>query len=445
MQEQKHKSGSQFDDPLSHLRLDESITTKFTGYDELETESNITALIHNNNSVQSVSAGEGCWVITDKSPFFIVGGGQVPDHGWLLMQTIKVPIQEVRFIGNAIATQVITPVTIHVGDTIRSDVDATRRNDAMKNHTATHLLQAALIQLLGKQVKQSGSFVHPDYLRFDFTYHKSLTGDEIKKIEDWVNKKIRNNIPISITYTTLKDARTRGALAFFGDKYNPEDVRLVEVGDFSAELCGGTHVNATGEIGTFKIIEVTALSAGHRRIVAVTGPRALKLFQETFKIIKQLRQEFKVTDEHILESVNKQKEQLKKEQLKTKQFKKQVLHYLIPTWMNRIEYVGDIPFLFLSIEDMNHSELRDITMQLAKEQPGFYFLTSNQNGRTLFYTYCPKQFHTVINISLFADWLKKKYGLKGGIGDDQIQGGGPPFDIHLKNNIIQWIRAQATS
>src|SRR5579872_5491370 len=207
--------------------------------------------------------GSTCYVITRKSPFFIVGGGQVPDQGWLVINGMQTPLLSVRFINNVIAAEIKAPTALAVGDTVTAHVDAVWRTNAMKNHTATHLLQAALMTVCGKQIKQSGSLVHPDYLRFDFTYHENLTQAQITQIENVVNEKIRADICVDVQYMPLTKALEQGALAFFGDKYKPEQVRMVGIDEFSKELCGGTHVKTTGAIGAFKIIEVTALSAGH--------------------------------------------------------------------------------------------------------------------------------------------------------------------------------------
>jgi len=251
---------------------------------------------------------------------------------------LQAAISQVRFIGQAIAAHIITPKKIALGDQVLSRVDKVWRINAMKNHTATHLLQAALITLFGKQIQQSGSLVHPDYLRFDFTYHSQLSAEDIKRVEDLVNEKIRQNILVNIEYCNLKDAQKKGALAFFGEKYKPESVRMVQVDDFSVELCGGTHVTATGDIGTFKITESTALSAGHRRIVAVTGPGAIKLFQESFAIVKGLSQDYKVKREEVLDTVAKQKDQLKAVQQDIKQLKRQLILLQIPMWQELIDY-----------------------------------------------------------------------------------------------------------
>jgi alanyl-tRNA synthetase len=174
----------------------------------------------------------------------------------------------------------------------------------------------------------------------------------------------------------MKEAVKRGALAFFGDKYNPDSVRMIEIPHFSTELCGGTHVPSTGVIGTFKITDVTALSAGHRRITAVTGPGAIALFQECFDTVKTLSQEFKVKRDEVLDAVNKQQEHLKHLQTHLKQLKKKLLNTSIPTWQQQIELINDLPFLCLSVDDATNEDLKDVVTQLMARRPGFYCVTT---------------------------------------------------------------------
>jgi len=441
MSQQQEQSGKKTTDELGHVDLDVGITTTFTGYEELETASEVIALIHNNKAVDFVPAGKTCWVLTKKSPFFIVGGGQVPDNGWLVFDKHKTPLLTVRYINNAIGAQIKAPVDIKIGSSVTSIVNEELRTNAMKNHTATHMLQSALISLFGKQIKQSGSLVHPDYLRFDFSYHENLKPEDIKKVEDLVNEKIRENLQLTIEYTSLKDALSRGALAFFGDKYKPEEVRLVDIPNFSAELCGGTHVPATGVIGAFKITDVTALSAGHRRIFAVTGPRATQLFQQSFNTVKNLSHEFKVKREEVLQTVIKQKEAIKELQTQIKQLKKQTWKANLPLWEQKIETVGTIPFLFLALEDYANDELREITSHLATKKPGFYFLISSTDSRSIFLASVSSKIETAVNLKNFGTWLKDEVGLRGGGSKNTLQGGGGKFDAKLGDKIRTWVTA----
>jgi alanyl-tRNA synthetase len=442
MQQQQEQSGKKMTDVLSHLDLGSDIKTEFTGYQELETDSEVIALVHDNELVDSVSKGQTCYVITRKSPFFIVGGGQVPDHGWLIIKDHKAELENVRFINTAISAYITAPVDIKVGDKITSIVDETWRTNAMKNHTATHLLQAALIQLFGAHIKQAGSLVHPDYLRFDFSYHENLTPEDIKKVEELVNEKIRENIPVDVVYTTLKDALSKGALAFFGDKYKPEDVRMIKVDEFSVELCGGTHVPRTGAIGTFKITDVTALSAGHRRIVAVTGPRATELFHDTFDTVKQLSQEFKVKREEVLSTIEKFKEQTKELQTHIKQLRTQLWQTQIPVWLQHVEDINGMPFLFLDLKNFAVDELRDIAHTLNQNRPGFYFVISQLDGRSLFFAELASPYTNTLDLKKFGAWLKDEHGMKGGGKKNSLQGGGGKFDTKLKDSITEWLKSQ---
>jgi len=263
---------------------------------------------------------------------------------------------------------------------------------------------------------------------------------QIKQVEDLVNEKIMENIPVDTKTTTYKEATDQGVIAFFGDKYNPEDVRIVEVPGFSAELCGGTHVASTGDIGPFKITEMTALSAGHRRIFAVTGPEAVKLFQDSFNTVKKLSQEFKVQKEDVLGMVEKQKEQLKKLQSKIKQLKKESLKSNLATWATSTKEINSIPFLFLQLEDYANDQMREIVATLSDKTPGFYFLISSINGKNLFLATVSKEFMKQIDLKKFAAFLKEKHNLRGGGSATTIQGGAPTIDKKLQESIIAWLK-----
>ncbi len=441
MARQKEQSGKKVEDPLDHLELPENIQSEFTGYQELETTSQIVALVQNDALVNSARAGSECWLITKKSPYFIVGGGQVPDTGTIEIGGIRVPLKIVRFIGGRIAALITTPVDINVGDSVTERVDKTWRTNAMKNHTATHMLQSALIQVLGPTIKQSGSLVHPDYLRFDFTYPENLSAQQIQAVENIVNQKIMEDIALNIQYTTLKEAQAQGALAFFGDKYNPEKVRMVKIDDFSTELCGGTHVPATGVIGAFKITEVTALSAGYRRIFAVTGPRALELFQECYTTVKTLSQEFKVKREDVLKSVLTQRDQLKETQHEVRQLKKEFWRAQLPAWAAQTETIGSVPVLVLTLKDFAADELKEIVNSLQQKRPGFYFAISASDDKSSFLATLDGQYTTSLNLKDFAVWLKDERQLRGGASQNSIQGGGGKFDANLQSAILDWLKS----
>ncbi len=237
----------------------------------------------------------------------------------------------------------------------------------------------------------------------------------------------------------LPEAIKRGALAFFGDKYNPEKVRMVEVPEFSVELCGGTHVHATGDIGVFKITEISALSAGHRRITALTGPRALALYQETFAICKTLSNDFKVQREQILDAITKLKEEQKQSQHECKRLKKQHYQHQLPHWISQIETINGVPFLYQSVTDATNEELKELATQLASKKPGFYFLTSITDGKGIFLALLAP---TIKNVDLrgLATFLKEKYGIRGGGSATLLQGGAPHFETQLSKELRQWLQ-----
>jgi len=303
-------------------------------------------------------------------------------------------------------------------------------------------LQSALIELFGTRIKQSGSFVGPDYFRFDFTYPEGISTQDLKKLEDLVNKKIRENIPVCIEYMTLEQSIKKGVLAFFGEKYRPEQVRVVEVPGFSAELCCGTHVRATGDIGVLKITEEKALAAGQRRIIAVTGRKAVELFQEDFNTIKRLSNEFKVKREDVLTAINTQKEQMHTLQADVKRMRLQLLETQLPVWEKQIKKINDVPYLFLLLEDRAHDELKDIAQRISMKKPGLYVLVSSVDGRSFFFVTLSKQFKEKIPLKELATWLKDSFGLRGGGSALQLQGGGGALDTRLEKALYDWLKEQ---
>jgi len=448
MNKQKESSGKKAD-TTSDIELPENLITEFVGYNNLNNESEIIAIIQNNKLVDSAEQNTECWVITKQTPFFVETGGQVNDKGTVEINPLRptqgernVEILNLKKFNKAIGIKINAPVKLKVGDIVNAKVENEHRINTMKNHTATHLLQAALIELLGKQIKQSGSIVTPDYLRFDFTYHKNLTNEEITLVENIVNQKIRDNIAVDVFQTTYKDAVNKGVIAIFGEKYNPEKVRVVDIPGFSAELCGGTHVHRTGDIGAFKITEVAALSAGNRRIVALTGPKAVDLFQFTFNTMKTLSQEYKIKPEQILEVINKQKDEVRSLQLKIKQLKKENIAEKLPAWLNNMENIKNLPFLFKELSGYDNSELKEIALDLKNKKPGAYFLINKTTDSTSFIFIISPEFTANFNLKEFSNWLKMECKLNGGLKENIIQGGGLPNNNELESKIKSWIIQQ---
>jgi alanyl-tRNA synthetase len=439
MEKQRLRSGKKMKNTDEEAKLPETMVTKFTGYESTKTSTKLIGIIQDNELIDSVKAGSDCWIITEESPFFVANGGQVDDTGTVEINGKITDLLGLKKIDNARAIQIKAPTDIKVGDRVECVVNKEIRINTMKNHTATHLLQAALIEMFGKQVKQSGSIVTPDYLRFDFTFHRNLTPEEIKTIEKKVNDKIRDNIALEISQTTHKKAVAKGVIAIFGEKYNLEKVRVVDVPGFSAELCGGTHVPRTGDIGTFKLTEMSALSAGNRRVFAVTGPKAIELFQDEFETIRNISQEFKIKPEEVLETILKQKEDLQKAEVEIRKLKKSQIDTEIPSWLSKVDNSGKVPFLYLVLEDYDMSELRDISQKLIAQKPGFYFLLSNQDDKSFFLAAVAKEHKADMDLKKMGAWLNKEYSLRGGGKDLVIQGGGPKLTKDLSEEIKKQI------
>lgn len=410
MEKQRMQSGKKVTVKIADL--DDAIITEFTGYTELECPSKLSALIVNNSIVEEVPAGTRCWIVPQKTPFFVEKGGQVSDVGIVDICGYKVPVLGVKRINNGIALEIEPTCALSVGQSVFMVVDKAHRINTMKNHTATHLLHAALMKIVGDHARQSGSLVHPDYLRFDFVHHENLTPAQVTQVEDLVNEKIRENIPVHTFCTTYEDALAKGVIAIFGEKYNPENVRVVDIPGFSAELCGGTHCHSTGEIGAFKITEMSALSAGNRRVVALTGPKAIECFQDTFNTIKVLAQDFKVKPEAVSDAVKKLSEQCKALQTQLKELKAQLLQYQMPSIVKNKKIINGISFVVHAIDGMQE-DVQDLARALARFEPGVYVVMAPSSGSHFVCIALSESLQKQIDLKKIALWLKEQ-GFKGG-------------------------------
>lgn len=440
MEQQRLQSGKK-DKNINHsIQLDDTIATEFTGYDTLKQDSKIITLINSDGqATKSIKSGSDCWVITEQSPFYVECGGQVSDTCSIETAKGAADVIQLKKINNAIAAQIIAPIDLAINDLVTLKVQESVRAATTKNHTATHLLQAALVEALGPQIKQAGSLVTPEYLRFDFTHHQNITPEELQRIEQIVNAEIMRNTVLNIKKSTYKAAVAEGVKAFFGEKYNPDNVRVVDIPGFSKELCGGVHVTATGEIGCFKITQSVALSAGVRRIVALTGPEALKLFQQDFETVKQLSQEYKVQHDEVLEAIAKQKDELKNSQNQLKKIKQELLKLQIPALLESVETVNGIPFGYFDLQNIDGVALRDLGTELAAKKPGFYFIVSNLNDASAFFALRSPEFESKIDLKKLSAWLKE-HGFKGGGKKGTLQGGGQTVDPDFKQKLKSYLQ-----
>lgn len=427
MEKQQLNSGKK-EQTSGQLNLPENTETLFVGYESLSNKS--TLLFAEAADEQRV------WLVTAETPFYVESGGQVNDQGFVVLGQKQAKVLDLKKISTghnkqAIAVLCQLPDAVSfdevkkaIGSSVESVVLTEARMSTVKNHTATHMLQAALVQVLGPQVKQAGSVVEPDYLRFDFAHQKPMTDQEIAEVEQLINQKIQEDIKTEIVTTTLAKAKEAGATAFFGEKYNPENVRVVSVPGFSVELCGGTHAPRTGIIGAFKIISEVSLATGTRRIVAVTGPAAIALFQEVFVVAQALSEQFKVKIPLIVESVQKQNQELQNALSEIRQLKKKVLVASLPEWLEKVETINQLSFLSIELQNASADEMKMILQECEKKYTGLLAIT-NQVGERLSYLLSLRpSVHSHCSLVELHQAIQKELGVKGGGSAALVQGSG---------------------
>src|SRR5215203_3596683 len=302
--------------PLYAEVLDKVGANKFHGYETTSRdESRVVAILDGDKQIESLNEGEQGSVVLDETPFYAESGGQVGDTGRLVSPDTLLTVADTY---SPVAGLIIHKVkvdkgSVRVGDIVNAQVDVEKRDATRRNHTATHLVHAALKEVLGTHVKQGGSVVAPNYLRFDFTHYQPMNEAEIKEVEDLVNRYILQNEPVTTNMMALEDAMRTGAVAMFGEKYGSE-VRVLSVGDgkFSMELCGGTHVRATGDIGSFKITSDEAIASGVRRIRAITGFDAFERFREDERLIDRSLLALKTQRDNLPNAIERLQEELKR-------------------------------------------------------------------------------------------------------------------------------------
>ncbi|GAA4705620.1 alanine--tRNA ligase [Brevibacillus fulvus] len=271
-----------------------TVNSEFVGYNELVVKTKVAAIIVNNELVNAAEEGQTAQVVLERTPFYAESGGQVNDEGTISSDLVKARVTDVQKgpKGQNVHTVVVEAGTLHVADEITAEVNREARLDITKNHTATHLLHQALKDVLGTHVNQAGSLVAPERLRFDFTHISSISAEELERIESIVNQKVWANLAVNITHKPIAEAKAMGAMALFGEKYG-DIVRVVQVGDYSLELCGGCHVGNTAEIGLFKIVSESGIGAGTRRIEAVTGRGAYEYLNQQLVTLRDVAQTIK--------------------------------------------------------------------------------------------------------------------------------------------------------
>ena len=370
-------------DVTVYQSIDPAVTTKFVGYDRLVHDSKITVLTTDTELVEALTDGEVGTIIVEETPFYATMGGQQADTGVIVSEngefqvedTIKLQGDKVGHVGR------MTKGMFQTGDTVTLKVCESNRVNTGKNHSATHLLQKALRTVLGEHVEQAGSYVDADRLRFDFTHFSAMTPDEIRQVEDLVNQEIREALPVVTQIMTLDEAKKSGAMALFGEKYG-ESVRVVKMGDFSTELCGGTHVANTGVISSFKILSETGIAAGVRRIEALTSDGLMKYYQKVEEELHEAAKAAKTTPDALVAKVEALLGEIKALHSENEKLKSKLANDSLGDVMNQVQEIGGLKFLAAQVADVDMNGLRNLGDQL-KDKLGecVVVLASVQDGK----------------------------------------------------------------
>jgi len=427
------------------------IHSEFLGYDRTALENCIVlAIVRENRGVNSLQPGEEGNLILHKTPFYAESGGQVGDRGWLYSDDHNTVVAEVKGcyfpIQGVRAHQVIAKQPVRVGDKVDAVVDADVRESTMRNHTATHLLQAGLREVLGKHVKQAGSLVAPNHLRFDFSHFTSVADEELQDIEDLINKEVLRNekvevipdVPIDVAINEYK------AMALFGEKYG-DRVRVIKIGDFSTELCGGTHTNATGEIGLIKVLKEGSVSSGVRRIEAVTGEGSLRHFRQDHQLegvvasfvgptlSQRTRKDGAPGDgdataspaEALKLELDKKDAEIKRLQRELDQARMKSASSTVASVTDKIKDIHGVKVLAHRVDNLERAQMRTLVDQLRdKLGSGVVVLGSANNGNVALIVGVTKDLTSRIQAGKVIGKVAEKVGGKGGGRPDLAEAGG---------------------
>ena len=370
-------------DATVYEQIDASLTTNFVGYDNLEFESNIIALTNEDSIAQTLSEGEVGSILTAQTPFYATMGGQCGDIGVISSSTGRFIVKDtIKVVGGKTAhVGYVESGEFNANDKVKLSVNEERRSLTCKNHSATHLLQKALKLVLGNHVAQAGSYVDGDRLRFDFTHQQAMSKEEIAKVEELVNKEIQNNLSVCTDIMTLDEARKTGAMALFGEKYG-DTVRVVTMGDFSKELCGGTHVNNTGIIGTFKIIAEQGVASGVRRIEALTSKGTVDYYNKIEKDIISACQVAKSEPDKLAEKIESLLAEIKTLQSENQKLKDKMAKDAAGDVLSNAVDVNGIKVLPVKLEDVDMNALRTLGDDMkAKLGKSIIIMASNTAGK----------------------------------------------------------------
>jgi alanyl-tRNA synthetase len=423
LQRERAQQASQFGtDYNEQLKTDKH--TSFKGYTKHEFSSTVVELFKEGEAVVELNAGDKGVVILDNTPFYAESGGQVGDTGTLHIDEGTFEVTDTVKVGNAFAHHGVAKAAIGVNRRVKAEIDIERREKIVKNHTATHILHAALRKVLGEHVTQKGSLVDPDKLRFDFSHFEAVTPAELSEIEHMVNAEIRRNLARETELMQIDEAKEKGAMALFGEKYDDE-VRVVTLGDFSVELCGGVHVDRTGDIGLFKIVSESGIAAGVRRIEAVTAEAALSFVDsqaDTLAAIAALVKSDASSTTIKVEQMIARSKQLEKE---ISQLKQQLASAASGDLVSQAVEINGVKALIANLDGVESKALRGMVDELkVKMGSGIIMLATAAGGKVGLIAGVTKDLTGKVKAGELVNMVAQQVGGKGGGRPDMAQAGG---------------------
>ncbi|EFD4930256.1 alanine--tRNA ligase [Escherichia coli] len=405
------------------IRVDSA--SEFKGYDHLELNGKVTALFVDGKAVDAINAGQEAVVVLDQTPFYAESGGQVGDKGELKGANFSFAVEDTQKYGQAIGhIGKLAAGSLKVGDAVQVDVDEARRARIRLNHSATHLMHAALRQVLGTHVSQKGSLVNDKVLRFDFSHNEAMKPEEIRAVEDLVNAQIRRNLPIETNIMDLEAAKAKGAMALFGEKYD-ERVRVLSMGDFSTELCGGTHASRTGDIGLFRIISESGTAAGVRRIEAVTGEGAIATVHADSDRLSEVAHLLKGDSNNLADKVRSVLERTRQLEKELQQLKEQAAAQESANLSSKAIDVNGVKLLVSELSGVEPKMLRTMVDDL-KNQLGstIIVLATVAEGKVSLIAGVSKDVTDRVKAGELIGMVAQQVGGKGGGRPDMAQAGG---------------------
>lgn len=405
------------------IKLDDK--TEFLGYQETEASGKVIAIFQGGHKVESINEGDEAIIVLDKTPFYGESGGQIGDKGVLTAANVEFKVIDCQKYGKSIGhIGNITKGSLKVGDTVTAAIDVELRERIRRNHSATHLLQAALQQILGKHVHQKGSLVNDSYLRFDFSHNQAITTEQLIEIENLVNQQIRRNLPVEIELMPIDQAKSKGAMALFGEKYE-EIVRVLTMGDFSIELCGGTHVSRTGDIGLFKITSESSIASGVRRIEATSGQNAMEYIHYEANLLNQIGSLIKSDKSTILTRVEQLIDQTKVLEKTIEQLKAEKASQESQQLLNQCEKINNKNLLIAKLDNVEAKLLRTMIDDLKNQlKTGVIVLAAVNDGKINLAAGVTNDLLGIVKAGELVSQLALKVGGKGGGRPDFAQAGG---------------------